>query len=249
MSIQDKVIYKPNAITIHNNPDFNPEIIDNVIKSTLSKPSSFDQIQTTNSKNVEIGNLIYIQGPVTLNYQEETIIETHETETYNTNIVPRQAWGAVDSKPEVTLLSEPIKLIVIGSTATEADTTFEGNCEILRVCQSFHMDSQNWSDISYNFMIGCDNRVYEGRGWKVQGAHSKFYNNSIGIWFIGTFITELPSLGALILCKELIKRGVMEGFIDPDYKLIGQCQCRPFESPGLPLYQEIQKWDHWTEEF
>jgi hypothetical protein len=30
-----------------------------------------------------------------------------------------------------------------------------------------------WGDIAYNFMVGGDGAVYEGRGWDKQGAHSE----------------------------------------------------------------------------
>ena len=33
-----------------------------------------------------------------------------------------------------------------------------------------------WRDIGYNFVIGGDGHVYEGRGWKVVGAHTSGYN-------------------------------------------------------------------------
>lgn len=35
------------------------------------------------------------------------------------------------------------------------------------------MESKNWDDIGYNFLVGGDGEVYEGRGWDKQGAHTK----------------------------------------------------------------------------
>ena len=38
--------------------------------------------------------------------------------------------------------------------------------------QDFHMGPQrNWWDIGYNFLIGEDGNIYEGRGFDAQGAH------------------------------------------------------------------------------
>jgi peptidoglycan recognition protein len=31
---------------------------------------------------------------------------------------------------------------------------------------------QGWSDIGYNFIVGEDGNVYEGRGWTKVGAHA-----------------------------------------------------------------------------
>lgn len=43
------------------------------------------------------------------------------------------------------------------------------------------MDVNGWSDIGYNFVVGEDGLVYEGRGWSTVGAHAPNFNsNSIG---------------------------------------------------------------------
>ena len=53
------------------------------------------------------------------------------------------------------------------------------------------MNHNNWSDIGYNFLVGEDGNVYEGRGWSKRGAHAPTYNaESIGICVIGDFTSE-----------------------------------------------------------
>ena len=38
-----------------------------------------------------------------------------------------------------------------------------------------------WSDIGYNFLVGEDGNIYEGRGWGKVGAHARGHNSdSIG---------------------------------------------------------------------
>lgn len=40
----------------------------------------------------------------------------------------------------------------------------------------------DWADIGYNFLVGEDGNVYEGRGWTQVGAQTLNYNSkSIGI--------------------------------------------------------------------
>lgn len=46
----------------------------------------------------------------------------------------------------------------------------------VRKIQDFHMGpGRNWWDIGYNFLIGEDGRIYEGRGFDAQGAHWYVY--------------------------------------------------------------------------
>ncbi|MFD8636973.1 N-acetylmuramoyl-L-alanine amidase, partial [Streptomyces sp. NPDC059656] len=50
----------------------------------------------------------------------------------------------------------------------------------------YNMDSNGWSDIGYNYLVDDTGRIFEGRGWYVQGAHASGWNTShIGVCFIG----------------------------------------------------------------
>lgn len=53
-------------------------------------------------------------------------------------------------------------MLFLGHTATDASYTQAENVLMLRLLQTFHIESQGWSDIAYNFCIGCDGNVYEG---------------------------------------------------------------------------------------
>ena len=97
-------------------------------------------------------------------------------------------------------------------------------------------------------MVGGDGNVYEGRGWDGVGAFVYGYNNvSIGISFIGTFISELPPPKQTAAGKALIAEGVRLGKISKDYKLFAHRQLSPTESPGLAFYENIKTWPHWAE--
>ncbi len=47
----------------------------------------------------------------------------------------------------------------------------------VRGIQNFHIDDRGWADIGYHFLVGENGKVYEGRGWDRQGAHSPGFNN------------------------------------------------------------------------
>ena len=71
-------------------------------------------------------------------------------------------------------------------------------------CTKF--DPEGWNDIGYSFLIGEDARVYEGRGWGVEGAHTRGYNDkAYAASFIGTFETTLPNRTALETAQKFLQ--------------------------------------------
>jgi N-acetylmuramoyl-L-alanine amidase len=92
--------------------------------------------------------------------------------------------------------------------------------------QNWHMGSpNNWDDIGYNFLVGGDGLVYEGRGWTKLGAHAYGSNSvSIGICFIGTFTNTLPTVAARNTAQALIRCAVNQGHIQSNYRLGGHRQ-------------------------
>jgi len=62
------------------------------------------------------------------------------------------------------LLPSPVPTVIIHHTVTPACTTQADCCARMRAMQNFHMNTNGWLDIGYNFLIGEDGRAYEGRG-------------------------------------------------------------------------------------
>lgn len=128
-------------------------------------------------------------------------------------------------------------------------SSFKASCTYrVRVIQTFHIESRGWDDIGYNFLVGGDGAVYVGRGWDIQGRHTKGYNEkSICIAFIGTFSKIVPPKRQLCAAQRIIAKGIKMKKLTPDYNLYGHSQLVPTESPGHALLNEIKKWDHFTE--
>ncbi|KAL9694732.1 hypothetical protein quinque_014017 [Culex quinquefasciatus] len=161
-------------------------------------------------------------------------------------IIDRRTWLAQPAL-EFQPMESPVPYVVISHTATETADTQAGMVYMVRNIQCFHIESRRWHDIAYNFLVGNDGNVYEGRGWQRIGAHTHGYNSrGIGISFVGCFMNELPAKVAMEACKLLIERGVKDGYIQEDYKLVAHCQCSPTESPGRKLFEEVKTWPHWT---
>lgn len=162
-------------------------------------------------------------------------------------IIERREWLAQPPSEEPTPLKLPVPYVIIMHTASEGCFN-QGDCTLsVRLLQSFHIDGRKWWDIGYNFMVGGDGYVYEGRGWKKEGAHTYGYNaRSIGIAFIGTFNNELPRPDQMKACQLLIQKGVNLGYIQTNYTLFAATQLSQTQSPGTKLYQELTKWPHFA---
>lgn len=161
-------------------------------------------------------------------------------------IVTRAQWGARFANT-AQLPIRPAPFAVIHHTAGAACTTQAACSQQMRNIQSFHMDSNGWADIGYNFLVGGDGVVYEGRGWGRQGAHAPGYNNqSVGIAFIGTFSNGLPTLAARNAAQQLISCGVPLGHIRQLHNVIGHRQAVATLCPGNALFTNIQGWPRFT---
>lgn len=110
------------------------------------------------------------------------------------SIVSRESWGARAPK-SVVRVSWPSRteFIVHHSAGPKSQS--------VRSIQDFHMGSNGWSDIGYNFLVDEDGTVYEGRGWLTVGAHAPDHNRSgIGVCFIGN---DNPTLKAMKAVRGL----------------------------------------------
>jgi hypothetical protein len=160
-----------------------------------------------------------------------------------------RAWIAQPPMQPLAKLEKPVKYVIISHTASETAIMQSEMVYIVRNIQCFHIESRGWDDIAYNFLIGGDGQVYEGRGWDNVGAHTYGYNKkAIGISFVGTYMKMLPSRTCQNTCKLLIERGIQMGHIDQNYKLLAHCQCSATQSPGKMLYEELKTWERWSAE-
>jgi peptidoglycan recognition protein len=157
-------------------------------------------------------------------------------------IITRAGWGARAANTAV-LPIRPAPFVVIHHTAGTTCTDQAGCSQQMRNIQNFHMNSNGWADIGYNWCVGQDGRAYEGRGWGRQGAHAPGYNNqSMGVCLIGTFTSVIPNAAARTATQSLITCGVNGGHISGSYWLIGHRQAIATACPGDAFFNEIRTW-------
>nr|XP_050863643.1 peptidoglycan recognition protein 3-like [Vespula vulgaris] len=165
------------------------------------------------------------------------------------NIISRQQWGARPPKTTIPALKiNPVPYVVIHHSDTVGCNT-QAICQArVRSFQNNHMNTKKWDDIGYNFLVGEDGNVYEGRGWGKHGSHSVQYNaKSIGICLIGKFTNTVPNSASVRATQNLIAYGVANNKIKSDYKLLGHRQTAQTSCPGNALYNLIKTWAHWSE--
>lgn len=102
------------------------------------------------------------------------------------------------------------------------------------------------SDIMYNFMVGEDGNVYEGRGWNTVGGHVPAWNIvSMGIAVMGNFQRGPPNQVALAALEGLLGCLIENHKLTPDYKLYGHRDVAHTNCPGHSFYDVIKTWSHY----
>ncbi|XP_053407391.1 peptidoglycan-recognition protein SC2-like isoform X2 [Mercenaria mercenaria] len=163
---------------------------------------------------------------------------------FDVTIVTRNEWGARPSK-EINYMGTPVSVVFIHHTSMNECHTQDQCMEEMKKIQNFHMDDRGWDDIAYNYLIGEDGRVYEGRAWDRIGAHTLKWNDvAVAFSFMGNYCSKLPNDKALHALKAMLALGVKNGKITPDYKLYGHRNVGETECPGDKLHELISSWSH-----
>jgi hypothetical protein len=86
--------------------------------------------------------------------------------------------------------------------------------------RALQLENSELSDIPYNFLIGGDGKVYEGRGFEYEGQHTESqdateYNSiGIGIAFIGKYEITAPNENQMKVLNEFVEYFKLQGEID-----------------------------------
>jgi hypothetical protein len=136
-------------------------------------------------------------------------------------IVSRTAWGG----NELLRRNQPryapaVRFVVVHHTATPNDYTPDEAAAIVRGIDVYHVRTNGWNDIGYNFLVDRFGRIYEGRYGgitrNVIGAHALGFNTgSVGIALIGNFMTASPPPAAVQSLERLIAWRLDLAHVDP----------------------------------
>lgn len=113
-------------------------------------------------------------------------------------IITRKGWGADESIRESAFrYTNTVKAAFVHHTVTGNSYTCAQAPSLLRGIYRYHVKSNGWRDIGYNFAIDKCGNIYEGRAGgvarPVMGAHTLGFNtDTTGIAVLGTFTTANP---------------------------------------------------------
>jgi hypothetical protein len=115
----------------------------------------------------------------------------------------RSSWGAraATSTPSTTTVNF---LIIHHENGANTSTDWPAR---VRSVQNFHMDTNGWADIGYNYLVDPNGITYEGRGGgeNVVGAHNCGKNtNTMGVCMLGTFTSVKPTNNAEYSLKRIM---------------------------------------------
>ncbi|NP_001281117.1 peptidoglycan recognition protein 2 precursor [Cynoglossus semilaevis] len=166
-------------------------------------------------------------------------------------IIPRCQWGAKAHESTPTPLSLPLQFLYVHHTYEPSAPclSFTQCSRDMKAMQRFHQEDRGWGDIGYSFVVGSDGYVYEGRGWKHLGRHTRGHNHlGYGVSIIGNYTTRLPSRHAVDLLRHrLVKCAIDGGRLRTNFTIHGHRQVVNTLCPGDAFFSEIRSWEHFKD--
>ncbi|MFD0278740.1 peptidoglycan recognition protein [Kitasatospora sp. NPDC127111] len=113
-------------------------------------------------------------------------------------IVTRAGWGADESLRDPGFVyTGPVRAVFVHHTATATDYACSDAPQMIRAIYQYHVQSNGWRDIGYNFLVDRCGTIYEGRAGGVDqpvfGAHTLGFNtDTTGVAALGTFTSTGP---------------------------------------------------------
>ena len=135
-------------------------------------------------------------------------------------VVTRTEWGCPDGQVTThgSLSYTTVTHLIVHHTFSPSGAINGDWAAAVRSVWNYHVFSNGWADIGYNYVIDQTGVIYEGRagGDNVQGAHFSGANgNTMGVVIIGDFTTATPPPAALNSLKKILAWKADQRAIDP----------------------------------
>ncbi|XP_026286548.1 peptidoglycan-recognition protein 2-like [Frankliniella occidentalis] len=164
-------------------------------------------------------------------------------------LVTRREWNAWDPRyakvPDELPL--PVRTVIVHHTTTRPCDSRADCAKIVLFIQDLAFDTDN-DDIPYNFLVGGDGLVYEGRGWGLIGGAVYGWNSEALVFaLVGTFDYVEPTPPQRASLLRLLQWGLDHEKVHAEYRIAGACQLKvnATSTPGLRFMDDLKTWDHW----
>ncbi|PJE95625.1 N-acetylmuramoyl-L-alanine amidase [Streptomyces carminius] len=117
-------------------------------------------------------------------------------------IVTRRGWGADERLRGSFLYTSTVKAAFVHHTAMSNSYTCGQSGSVIRAIYRYHVLSNGWRDVGYNFFVDKCGKIFEGRAGgvarPVKGAHTLGLNdNTTGIAVLGSYGAARPTRAAV----------------------------------------------------
>ncbi|SDY15505.1 N-acetylmuramoyl-L-alanine amidase [Micromonospora pattaloongensis] len=182
------------------------------------------------------------------------------------NMVTRAGWGANEAITRPAEYRKEVKAVFVHHTAGSNTYNCSESASIIRAIQTYHVQTNGWEDIGYNFLVDKCGTLFEGHAGGIDkpvlGAHTLGFNtDTTGIAVLGTYIDAgvntavqdaIASLAAYKLGlygydpagKVMMTAGLSNGkFNQGDrvemFRISGHRDGYATECPGEALYRQL----------
>lgn len=156
-------------------------------------------------------------------------------------VIERADWGAVGGQGAVIGQVDDVVIHHFWRPSLPQVVAPEREADLMRSVEKTHVEDNGWSGFGYSFVVFQSGRVYEGRGWGREGAHTVGMNDrSIGIAFAIDGDKHAPTPEAWAAAKALIADGVALGHVSPEFEISGHRDHASKSCPGRLIAPHIQ---------
>ena len=166
----------------------------------FNKENKYVQFKTNIFANIKSLTFSFISpgktsaSQITENLKKSNLVNDDERPAF----VSRKSWGCPQSENVSSRSLTDVTHLIIHHSAGQ--TTSSDFAAVVLAYWDYHVNSNGWADIGYNWLVDPNGVLYKGRAWKseteenVLGAHNSGKNgNTAGICFIGNYVSNIPS--------------------------------------------------------
>jgi flagellar hook assembly protein FlgD len=150
-----------------------------------------------------------------------TLSDESEEPVQHPPIVRRAGWNADESiVRDAPSYAARLRFASVHHTAGSNSYSPSESAAIVRGIQRYHVLSNGWDDIGYNFLVDKYGRIFEGRGGGISrnviGAHAGGFNTgSVGVAFIGIYQSAALPAAARAALENLLAWRLDVGHVYP----------------------------------